>query len=140
MDENIKVSVSREFSVDVPAKVPAYFIEHSDWHRVSKMVKRITPRSNWFQISGSVFSGAAIASFISVTQSDNPSGHFRIVTWDAVVVCGVLGAALFALDRFQSRDIQESCEAVLEEMEDIETRVRPARPVAPKPTAENAGQ
>jgi hypothetical protein len=110
-----------------------FFIEVLDWRRLQKFIRRIAPPTPWYQIGGSVFAGGAIATIISVTQAEAPTYHFKVVSWAAVIGCGVLAVALFGLDKLQRQDIAASTEFILEEMLDIENKTSPAP--APEPAS-----
>jgi hypothetical protein len=116
------ITVSREFSVAVP-KDEGVLVLRSDWNRIKTMVARIVPVKNWYQVSGSVSVGIAVAAAFSLigfaSSKDVPT--WARFTDSCALVCGiVLAVALFALDAQQHLYTTHKTTDVTEEMDRIE--------------------
>jgi hypothetical protein len=116
------ITVSREFSVAVP-KDEGVLVLRSDWNRIKTMVARIVPVKNWYQVSGSVSVGIAVAAAFSLigfaSSKDVPT--WARFTDSCALVCGIiLAVALFALDAQQHLYTTHKSTDITEEMDRIE--------------------
>jgi hypothetical protein len=117
-DENI--TVSRDYSIPVPRRERAYFIPASDWGRLKKMISRIAPPKNWFQIGASLCAGTCLTSILGLLGSDHPSFGFKLVAWIFILCGGILAITLFYLDSQQRQDLTQSANDVTDEMRQLE--------------------
>lgn len=119
-NDNTNFKFSQEYSVAAPRPKHAYLVPVSDWERLKRLICRIAPPKNWFQIGGSLVAGISVTSLVGIWQSDNPSFHFTVVAWTVAASGAILAIALFYLDGQQRQDITQSAKSVTDEMLEME--------------------
>ena len=121
--EKQRITFTRDYSVSVPRGEQAYVIPASEWTRIKRMVARIAPAKNWFEIAGSICAGifvSGIFCLLSFAASKEVPSFARVVAWVATV-CGVLlSCALYYLSSQQRTSIAASAQDVAHEMENLE--------------------
>ena len=115
------ITVTRDYAVALPRRERAYLIPASEWNRVKRMVSRIVPPKNWFQVGWSLCAGnCASAVFWLLGLPNDVSFRLRVVGWSSAICSLVLGIALFYLDGQQRQDITRSSSEVTNEMTELE--------------------
>ncbi len=114
---------TRDYSVPRPRSEQAYLIPASEWERLKRMIRRIAPAQNWFQVGASVCAGVfftAVFSLVSFSQSKEVPQWAKIVAWVCIFCGALLTIALVAVDKQQTQQITVSANDVLEEMTQLE--------------------
>jgi hypothetical protein len=125
------ITFSRDYSVGLPRGEKAYMIPASEWNRVKRMVGRIVPPKNWFQVGGSICIGiafTAIFCIVGFAASKDVPFWAKLVSWSATICGTVLGFGLFYLDSQQRTNIVQSTDDVTHEMEELERLCQAAEP------------
>jgi hypothetical protein len=101
----------------------AYPIQESDWNRLKRQIKDITPHTRIYQILSSVFFGifaSAIFALIAFQTAKDLSTWVVPTTWAILCLSLFLGIVLLILDGQQKQIISVSISVVLNEMDLIE--------------------
>ncbi len=126
-----EIKVSREYSVEVPKDEGAYLVVKSDWNRIKRMVSGIVPAKDWFEVSGSICIGIAVAAIFSLigfsASKDVPSWAV-FVDWCALVCGVILAAALFCLRGEQKVYATHRAIDITQEMDRIEELCKTSLP------------
>jgi|ERR1700722_1620203 len=118
--EEPKIRVSQEYSVTLPQNRNAYMVLITDWQKIKRMIRKMVPQQNWYQICASLSAGVALTTLVGFVLADNPTEHFKIVTGFVLLASCLFAIGLFALDAQQRKYVSESSSNVLEEMDELE--------------------
>jgi hypothetical protein len=118
-----RIEVSQKFSLSQPKDQTARVIPETDWNRIKRMVKEITPYRNTYQSLASICVGVFLTSLtmrIGFVVTPSVSSNWIIVITCVVVSSFLLGIAFFVFDSKQKQSVTRDVKSVVDEMTQLE--------------------